>query len=69
MPHYDKLKTLIASHLEDLENNRLPLISKKTGLSIEAIQEAVAGTAKAQAEAGCRLQRGDRAERDAGRVR
>jgi RNA polymerase sigma-54 factor len=39
MPHYDKLKALIAGHLEDLENNRLPQISKKTGLSIDAIQE------------------------------
>ena len=39
MPHYDKLRTLIAGHLEDLENNRLPQISKKTGLSIDAIQE------------------------------
>jgi RNA polymerase sigma-54 factor len=39
MLHYDKLRTLIAGHLEDLENNRLPQISKKTGLSIDAIQE------------------------------
>jgi RNA polymerase sigma-54 factor len=39
MPHYDKLKILITAHLEDLENNRLPQISKKTGLSIDAIQE------------------------------
>ena len=39
MPDYDELRTLIANHLEDLENNRLPLISKKTGLSIEKIQE------------------------------
>jgi RNA polymerase sigma-54 factor len=39
MLHYDKLRTLISAHLEDLENNRLPQISKKTGLSIEEIQE------------------------------
>ena len=39
MPHYDELRTLISDHLEDLENNRLPQISKKTGLSIETIQE------------------------------
>jgi RNA polymerase sigma-54 factor len=37
---YDELKVLIEHHLEDLENNRLPLISKKTGFSIETIQEA-----------------------------
>ncbi len=30
---------LIENHLEDLENNRLPQISKKTGMSIEKIQE------------------------------
>src|SRR4051794_4254784 len=39
MPDYDELKLLIENHLEDLENNRLPQISKKTGMSIEKIQE------------------------------
>lgn len=39
MPCYDELRTLINDHLEDLENNRLPQISKKTGYSIEKIQE------------------------------
>src|SRR3954467_9414775 len=39
MPDYDELRTLIENHLEDLENNRLPQISKKTGLSIDKIQE------------------------------
>lgn len=37
MPYYEELQTLIESHLEDLENNRLPLIAKKTGYSIELI--------------------------------
>jgi len=37
---YEELQTLIENHLEDLENNRLPLISKKTGYSIETIQAA-----------------------------
>jgi len=36
----EEMQTLIENHLEDLENNRLPLISKKTGYSIETIQEA-----------------------------
>jgi RNA polymerase sigma-54 factor len=40
MPHYDELKTLITSHLDDLRDNRLPLIERKTGYSIERIQEA-----------------------------
>ena len=39
IPYYDELRVLIANHLEDLENNRLPQISKKIGLSIEKIQE------------------------------
>jgi RNA polymerase sigma-54 factor len=37
---YEELQVLISYHLEDLENNRLPQISRKTGFSIEAIQEA-----------------------------
>jgi RNA polymerase sigma-54 factor len=37
---YEELQVLIEHHLEDLENNRLPLISKKTGFSIETIKEA-----------------------------
>jgi RNA polymerase sigma-54 factor len=39
MLYYDELRLLITHHLEDLENNRLPQISKKIGLSIEKIQE------------------------------
>ncbi len=34
-------KTLISSHLEDLEHNRLPVIERKTGYSIELIQETL----------------------------
>jgi RNA polymerase sigma-54 factor len=42
MPCYEQLKALISNHLEDLEHNRLPLIAKKTGYSMEMIQEAIA---------------------------
>src|SRR5690606_32550335 len=35
MPLYDEIKSLVENHLEDLENNRLPLIAKKPGYSIE----------------------------------
>jgi RNA polymerase sigma-54 factor len=35
------LRTIVANHLEDLEHNRLPRISKATGRSIEAIKQAV----------------------------
>jgi len=39
VPFYDELRALITHHLDDLANNRLPLISKKTGYSIELIHE------------------------------
>lgn len=38
MPHFENLKKLIENHLEDLAENRLPLIEKKAGISIETIQ-------------------------------
>ena len=41
-PNFDLVKTLISDHLEDLEKNRLPLISRKTGAPINMIQDAVA---------------------------
>jgi RNA polymerase sigma-54 factor len=37
---YEELQVLIANHLEDLRDNKLPLIQKKTGYSIELIQES-----------------------------
>ncbi|MCR9292578.1 MAG: RNA polymerase factor sigma-54, partial [bacterium] len=40
MDHYEELKILISDHLEDLAENRLPQIEKKTGLTIEQIQDA-----------------------------
>ncbi len=40
MPYFDELKALISSHLEDLRDNRLPQIERKTGYSIERIQQA-----------------------------
>jgi len=38
---YDELVVLISDHLEDLQHNRMPAIQKKTGLSMEHIQEAL----------------------------
>jgi RNA polymerase sigma-54 factor len=38
---YEELKTLIAHHLEDLEYNRLPIITRRTGYSIDLIQKAL----------------------------
>jgi RNA polymerase sigma-54 factor len=40
-PCYEQLRTLISAHLEDLEHNRLPLISRITGYSIALVQEAL----------------------------
>ncbi len=39
-PYRDVLVTLISSHLEDLGQNRLPLIERKTGYSLEDIKAA-----------------------------
>jgi RNA polymerase sigma-54 factor len=41
LPYYEQLKTLITSHLEDIEHNRLPVIERKTGYSIPLIQQTL----------------------------
>ena len=69
MPYYEQLQTLISAHLEDIEHNRLPVIARRTGYSIDLIQEAPRGTAQAESEAGGRLQRDVRAAGHARRVR
>ncbi|MEQ8849301.1 RNA polymerase factor sigma-54 [Botrimarina sp.] len=38
-PFEPEMRVLIENHLEDLQNNRLPQISKKTGMSLEDINE------------------------------
>jgi RNA polymerase sigma-54 factor len=37
-PHAGQLRRLVTDHLEDLAGNRLPLITRKTGFSIEQIE-------------------------------
>ncbi|MDR2346943.1 MAG: RNA polymerase factor sigma-54 [Planctomycetaceae bacterium] len=37
----DVIRVLIQSHLEDISNNRLPLIVRTTGFAMERIQEAI----------------------------
>ena len=39
MSYYDELKTLISGHLEDLRDNRLPAIERKTGYSMDCIKD------------------------------
>ena len=38
--YLDRVRILIMNHLEDLQHNRMPLIQKATGYSIEEIKEA-----------------------------
>jgi len=37
---YDDLRVLISNHLDDLAHNRLPVIARKTGMSLERIDKA-----------------------------
>ena len=41
MPYFEIVRAIVSEHLEDLEHNRLPLISKKTGYSLNDLQEAI----------------------------
>lgn len=41
VPCRDTLHILIANHLDDLQQNRLPAIEKRTGIPIEKIKEAI----------------------------
>src|SRR5438445_662972 len=41
IPSRDTLQVLISNHLDDLQQNRLPAIEKKTGIPIEEIKEAI----------------------------
>ena len=52
MMYYEQLQTLISSHLEDLEHNRLPAISRSTGYSIDLIQDVLAELRKLNPKPG-----------------
>jgi RNA polymerase sigma-54 factor len=41
VPFADTLRTLISRHLEDLQQNRLPAIEKKTGMPLETLKQAI----------------------------
>lgn len=41
VPHRDVLQILISNHLDDIQQNRLPTIEKKTGIPIDEIKEAI----------------------------
>jgi len=40
-PHRDVLRVLIQNHLEDIRQNRMPNIQKRTGFDLHTIQEAI----------------------------
>lgn len=52
MPYYEELRTLISNHLDDLAQNRRPAISRKTGYSLETIEDAVQQLKKLNAHPG-----------------
>ncbi|HEY1065509.1 MAG TPA: RNA polymerase sigma-54 factor, partial [Pirellulales bacterium] len=41
IPYYEVLQTLISAHLDDVKENRMPLIQRKTGYSLELIKTAL----------------------------
>ena len=41
VPYRDVLQVLITHHLDDIQQNRLPSIEKRTGFSIDVIKEAI----------------------------
>ncbi len=41
VPCRDILQVLVANHLDDIQQNRLPAIEKKTGIAIDKIKEAI----------------------------
>ena len=52
MPLYEEVKALIAGHLEDLRDNRLPAIQRKTGYSLTRVQDAWAQLRKLNPKPG-----------------
>jgi RNA polymerase sigma-54 factor len=55
MPFYEQLRTLISGHMEDLEHNRLPVIARHTGYSIELIQQVMQELRKLNPKPGARF--------------
>ena len=54
-PLRDVLLTLITHHLDDIGQNRLPAIEKKTGYSIEVIKDAIDGLSHLNPRPGARF--------------
>lgn len=56
MTYYEQLQTLIADHLENLQQNRLPVIERRTGYSIEIIQQTLRELRKLNPKPGADFQ-------------
>ncbi|MDY0170630.1 MAG: RNA polymerase factor sigma-54 [Thermoguttaceae bacterium] len=41
MPYYEELLAIVTDHWDDLTHNRLPVIARRTGFTLEAIQAAI----------------------------
>ena len=52
MEYYDELKQLISNHLEDLRDNRMPLIQKATRMSLDEIKTVWAALKKLNPKPG-----------------
>lgn len=55
-PYRDLIETLITRHLDDLRQNRLPAIEKKTGVALEVIKEAIEQLRRLDPRPGAREQ-------------
>lgn len=55
-PDRDVLQVLIGKHLDDIQQNRLPAIEKKTGISIEKIKEAIEQLRRLDPRPGARFE-------------
>jgi len=49
---YEEVRNLIEHHLEDLEHNRMPVIQRKTGMTIDDIHEALGELRKLKPKPG-----------------
>jgi RNA polymerase sigma-54 factor len=55
IPARDILQVLISNHLDDLQQNRLPAIEKKTGIPIDEIKEAIEHLRRLNPKPGARF--------------
>jgi RNA polymerase sigma-54 factor len=56
MLFYEEMQTIISDHLEDLSNNKLPHIQKRTGYSLETIHEVMVEIRKLNPKPGSDFQ-------------